>query len=373
MKVVFRVDASLDIGNGHVMRCLTLAEALREKGADCQFVCRAHPGNLLDLIHQRDFDTHILPSQQFTHSASCLRGGRVGESKLMHAAWLGAEWTLDAVETKDGIGETMVDWLIVDHYALDFRWEQQLRSACRRLMVIDDLADRPHDCDLLLDQNLGRVSADYDDLVPHGCTVLVGPLYAILLPEFAALRDYSFARRVNSQLKHLLITMGGVDKDNATGQVLHALKNCPLPTDCRISIVMGLHAPWLEQVRDQAAQMPWATDLLVNVREMAKLTANCDVAIGAAGMSAWERCCLGVPTLTMVLAVNQVVGAVALKKTGAVLLLEDRGRLATELHEKIAFLLDSQRLQAMQHACGMVTKGDGAVLLAEKIMNTNVN
>ena len=275
----FRVDASLDIGTGHVMRCLTLAASLRERGADCCFICRQHPGNLLDLIREQGFEVHVLPLE-LVNSKKMTLGKK---ARPAHAHWLCADGTTDANQTLNLLRKTPVDWLIVDHYALDVHWESALRPICRHLMVIDDLADRPHDCDLLLDQNLGRTAADYTGLVPAHCTILAGTKYALLRPEFATLRPYSLARRSPPRLKHLLITMGGVDKYNITGQVLEALKACRLPDDLRITVVMGPHAPSLEQVLNQVGQMLWKTEVLVNVRDMAKLMAESDLAIGAVG------------------------------------------------------------------------------------------
>lgn len=315
-RIVFRVDASMAIGIGHVMRCMTLAEALRDRGADCRFVCRAHAGNLVDLIRQRGFETHALPVQR-SDCSSRSADERLGGKETPHAAWLGTDWATDAAQTKVSLGETAVDWLIVDHYALDARWEKQLRSVCHRLMAIDDLADREHDCDLLLDQNLGRATADYAGLVPLGCTVLAGPKYALLRPEFAGLRDYSLARRATPKLRHLLITMGGVDQANATGKVLDALRACPLPADCRLTVVMGPHAPWLNQIRAKALHMPWMTEVLENVQDMAQLMADSDLAIGAAGSTTWERCCLGLPGVVFVLAENQIENSKALQEAKA--------------------------------------------------------
>lgn len=313
MRVVFRTDASLDIGTGHLMRCLTLADALRERGAGCRFICRAHPGNLLDLIRQRGYEAHALSLGEVPVAV----GPAPSDLLPAHAAWLGADMATDAQQTLAAIGAAPVDWLIIDHYGIDARWESSLRTACRRLMVIDDLADRRHDADLLLDQNLGRNPADYAALVPQGCTVLVGPKHALLRPEFAALRPYSLARRANPQLKHLLITLGGVDKDNVTSEVLDALRVCPLPRDCRITVVMGAQALWLEQVRDRAEAMPWPTAVRVNIADMASLMADSDLAIGAAGSTSWERCCMGLPSFLIVLACNQQLIAEALNFAGA--------------------------------------------------------
>lgn len=313
MKVTFRTDASLQIGTGHVMRCLTLADALAARGADCQFICRAHEGNLIDYIRTKGHTAHPLPV-----------GAALPRSPAdpTHAPWLGATQAEDAEACTPILAAQRPDWLIVDHYALDARWERALAPHYRKLMVIDDLADRPHACNLLLDQTFGRDAADYRPLVPADCHLLCGSQYALLRPEFAALRPYSLQRRARPALRELLITMGGVDKDNATGQVLQALRACPLPADCRITVVMGATAPWLDEVSKQAQDMPWPTRVLVGVNDMAQLMADSDLAIGAAGATSWERCCLGVPTIMLVLAENQRKIAEALCEASAAHLLD---------------------------------------------------
>ena len=293
------------------MRCLTLADALRVRGAYCTFICRPHSGHLLDLIAQRGHHAVALPNGGITTHHM--------PADLAHAAWLVTDWQTDAQQTSEALGIDSVDWLVVDHYALDHRWEQYLRPHCQNLMVIDDLADRGHDCDMLLDQNLGRSAQDYGGLVKPHTTTYIGPKYALLRPEFAQLRSQSLARRSPPQLKQLLITMGGVDKDNATGQVLQELSACHLPPDLRITVVMGPHAPCLADVQQQAAQMPRPTQVLLGVSAMAQLMADSDLCIGAAGGTSWERCCLGLPTLLLVLADNQLPGAHALEKAGAAL------------------------------------------------------
>jgi len=241
VKIAFRVDASLEIGTGHVMRCLTLADALRERGAaSCTFVCRPHQGHLLALVTQRGHLALALPELQ--------EGTQFNRNGVAHSHWLGTDWATDTQDTQQALsahtdGQPM-DWLVVDHYALDARWEEALRPQAKRIMVIDDLADRPHACDLLLDQNLGRSAKDYGGLLKGKTITLIGPQYALLRPEFAALRAQSLAsRQSNSQLRRLFVTMGGVDKDNATGQVLAALQTCHLPVNLRVTVVMGPHPP----------------------------------------------------------------------------------------------------------------------------------
>lgn len=328
-------------------------------GAQCRFICREHPGNLIEQIRARGFAVSALASERSSDSPLPLREGS-GEGETTHSAWLGVDWVIDAAQTRVGAGETEVDWLIVDHYALDARWEQALRPACRKLMVIDDLADRPHDCDLLLDQNLGRDAHDYVRFVPKECMILAGPSYALLRPEFAALRDYSLHRRAIPQVKHLLIAMGGVDQADATSQILEALKGCSLPEDARITVVMGPHAPWLERVRLLAAQMPQPTEVKVNVQDMALLMADSDLAIGAAGSTSWERCCLGLPTLMLVLAENQREVGLNLEGDQAVLMIELGCDFEKMLRNDIAELLQQNALQTkMIKNASRITDGGG--------------
>lgn len=363
MKIAFRADASLQIGSGHVMRCLTLADALKQKGAECHFLCREHPGHLLELVRGKGHVVHVLP---------CEPESPIDRDGSAHAAWLGATQEQDAQACLPILQALQPDWLIVDHYALDISWEERLRPFCQRLMVIDDLADRPHGCDLLLDQNLGRQASDYAGLIPVQCTVLAGPQYALLRPEFAVLREYSLKRREQSRFQNLLITMGGVDEPNATGRVLEALKQCPLPDDLQINVVLGPKAPWLEQVQAIAVDMPWPTKVRVNVTDMAKCMADCDLAIGAAGSTSWERCCMGVPALMVVLAENQAAIGNALQLNGAAILIgahADSGfeeRCSTVLLELIRA---DGLLRAMSKAAADVTNGAGSEKVARWLLN----
>jgi UDP-2,4-diacetamido-2,4,6-trideoxy-beta-L-altropyranose hydrolase len=361
----------LTIGAGHVMRCLTLADALTAQGAHCHFISRAHTGHLLELIRQRGFEFTALPAELSAPPAANIQSVGDSAKKPDHAPWLGCDWQTDAEQTRAILAKLQPDWLVADHYALDQRWETALRPHYQKLMVIDDLADRHHQCDLLLDQNLGRQPQDYANLVPAQCKVLTGPEYALLRPEFAALRAYSRQRRQQPALKQVLITMGGVDQPNATGQVLQALKGSALPQDCRISVVMGRQAPWLQQVRAQAKGMPWPTEVLVNISDMAQRMADSDLAIGAAGSTSWERCCLGLPTLLVVLADNQRLGAQALQEAQAALLIGDVNDIAMKLPLAINASASHHRLQEMSTATAAITdgRGVGKVLKAMRVLN----
>lgn len=349
--VVFRVDASLQIGTGHVMRCLTLAAALKARGAQCQFICRAHPGNLIGHIGRQGHPVSQLPAGVCDFQPA--------PGAAAHAAWLGCDGSSDAAQTVAALDGHRPDWLVVDHYALDAAWEAVLREHAARLFVIDDLADRDHRCDLLLDQNLGRQAADYAGRVPTGCRVLAGPHFALLRPEFAELREYSLGRRAAPTLGHIMVTMGGIDRDNATAAVLKALHHCDLPPTCRISVVMGAAAPWLADVRELAAQMPWPTELRVDVDDMARLMADSNLAIGAAGATSWERCCLGLPSLLLVLADNQRLSASALAASGAAVLLGGASAAEQALPDALRRLLQGQALTQAAVAAGRVTDGQG--------------
>lgn len=295
---VFRVDASLHMGTGHVMRCLTLADSLRAEGHRCQFICREHPGQLVEAIQGLGFAVHVLPTAPTP---------ALGSSTTTYAQWLGTDWTTDAQQTSDLIKTLPIDWLIVDHYALDRDWEQfiQCQHPRIKLMVIDDLANRHHDCHLLLDQNLGRTASDYAPWVTPDCKVFAGADYVMLRSEFARLRPYSLARRASSQLRSILITMGGVDNEDVTSLVLKTLQETPLPSSIQLTVVLGGSAPHIDHVKTIAAQMSYTTQVVVNATHMAQLMADSDLAIGAAGSTSWERCHMGLPTIMVVLAANQ--------------------------------------------------------------------
>lgn len=355
MKVAFRVDASLEIGSGHVMRCLTLANGLKANGAQCHFISREHPGHLLELIRENGHEVTSLPSVNFFAAS-----GNTIEPQLDHAEWLGCNWQADSLHTSNALRNTRSDWLVVDHYAIDKRWESAMAPYYDKLLVIDDLADREHQSDLLVDQNLGRKLVDYTGLVPEHCKLLVGPSYALLRPEFAKLRYYSLLRRKgHPDLRELLITMGGVDKINATCLILHALKRSALPKDCRITVVMGSAAPWLRSVREIADEMPWTTEVVFDIRDMARLMADSDLAIGAVGGTSWERCCLGLPTLMVLLADNQKLSAYALDEIGAAVLVGSTASIEERLPKMILGLIQSKSYIPMGLVASSIVEGTG--------------
>jgi UDP-2,4-diacetamido-2,4,6-trideoxy-beta-L-altropyranose hydrolase len=312
MKIVFRVDSSLVIGLGHVMRCLTLAQALKENGVNVEFICRKHEGNLICKIRSSGFVVHELEMYKEIKV----------DTRLAHSPWLGATQQQDANDCIDIFKPGKIDWLIVDHYALDDQWQKRLNPYYEKLMVIDDLADRKHQCDVLLDQNFGRSYQDYKDLVPTSTKLIMGSEYALLRPEFEKYRRYSLNSRKDEKFKKLLVNMGGADPDNITGKVIDRLQVAKLPKDVEITIVMGKTAPHLTRVITSVNKLPYKSEVKVDVNNMAELMANADIAIGASGATTWERCCLGLPTIQLITAYNQEFIAQKLNEINAIKLVE---------------------------------------------------
>jgi len=293
MNIVIRADASATIGSGHVMRCLTLAGALRGRGAEVRFVCRAHEGHLAALIHTEG------------HDCTLLGPGSAGAMQRD-----------DAAETANAIRQTgPCDWLIVDHYSLDHQWEATMRPHAKKIMVIDDLANRQHDCDLLLDYLCTRRPEHYRPLTPPACRLLLGAAFTPLRPEFAELRTATLARREKTtEVGGLLITFGGADPDNLTGAVLRQLATAALPDGIAVDVILGAAFTRREEIEKAAAALPTPTAVSVAVGDMAERISRADLAIGAGGVTVWERCCLGLPSITIVAAENQLINAAALER-----------------------------------------------------------
>ena len=304
MRVALRTDASGRIGTGHLMRCLTLADALRAGGARTRFVCRPLPAGLGELVEGRGHELVELPAGggQAAPGAPGRDAAAAPAADPPHAAWLAATQADDAEATFAALGaDRPWDWIVVDHYALDARWETRLRDGARRILAIDDLADRRHDCDVLLDQNFyADAHARYDGLVPAHCVRLLGPRHALLRPEFGAAR--ARLRERAEAVRRVLVFFGGVDAANLTASALDALDAIGL--DAEVDVVIGAAHPQRAALEARCAARA-RTTLHVQVADMAALVAAADVGVGAAGVATWERCALGLPALAFAVAANQ--------------------------------------------------------------------
>jgi UDP-2,4-diacetamido-2,4,6-trideoxy-beta-L-altropyranose hydrolase len=339
MRVAIRTDASVEMGGGHVMRCLTLAHEMARRGSHVTFLCRPGTAETIGALARSGF-------------AVITVGDTVaGMLDALHRLY------------RDG-----VDLLIVDSYAIAAPQHRMLRSCARIILVIDDLADRPHDCDLLLDQTLGREPSSYETLVPSSCRVLAGAKYALLRPEFAAARPRALARRAGSRGgSRILVSLGMTDIGGITGKVVRALLGAQ-PNGV-LDVVLDSRAESRAEVVALAAS---AHNVHVHTdpESMAALMLEADLAVGAAGSTSWERCCLGLPTVTVVLAENQNLIAENLARQGAIL---NVSSTAAPIEESLAaavvqIAFDHQLRRAMSNAAFGVTDGLGAKRVAEATM-----
>jgi UDP-2,4-diacetamido-2,4,6-trideoxy-beta-L-altropyranose hydrolase len=296
MNISFRVDSSSEIGSGHLMRCLTLADELAKQNHSNSFICRKLEGNLIHLIDYKVFSLAV--DKEF-------------QSDDLYLSWLGASQDQDAKQTIQVIPNN-IDLLIVDSYALDEIWHKQLKSYAKKIMVIDDLNNREFDCDILLNQNLGIKKSDYLGKVPIGCQLLIGCEYALLRPEFQSLRKRALKKRQKTQeIKNILISMGGIDNRNTAYNVLQQLND-----EFNIVVVLGSSSEYDKIIMDYAKEKN--IEVIINADNMAELMLDADLAIGAGGSTSWERCCLGLPTLLFVISENQRLIAENLEQLGAI-------------------------------------------------------
>jgi UDP-2,4-diacetamido-2,4,6-trideoxy-beta-L-altropyranose hydrolase len=343
-RVIIRVDASVEMGMGHLMRCISLANALASKGTEAYFLTRGHAAGLAGLIEANGHRAQQLPDPERAEAAT---------------RWLPTTWQHDAEQTLEAIDRIgPADWLIVDHYALDARWERMQRQRVPRILAIDDIADRLHDCDILLDQNLvAAMETRYRGLVPAGCRLLLGPRYALLRPEFAEQRK-SVAGR-SGEVRRIVVCYGGSDPSNETAKALGAIKRLsagPLEID----VVVGLSNPHGDSVAALCRELPRAA-LHRGADNMAQLMARADLAIGAGGVMCWERCCLGLPTVAVDIATNQVGALTALAAAGALVYLGsadsvDEGQMARCLD---TLLRDPAQTRAIGEKASALVDGEG--------------
>lgn len=352
-RVVIRVDASTEMGMGHLMRCLSLAGVLADDGAAVLFLLRSHAAGLVQLIEGEGHAVRLLPDPA-NRPDEALADGNV------HARWLPTSWKHDAEQTLAAVDRFgRVDWLIVDHYALDGRWERMLRERVPRILAIDDLADRNHDCDMLLDQNLVlEMDSRYDGRVPPGCRMLLGPGYALLRAEFAQKRNSLMPR--NGEVGRILVGFGGSDLGNETAKALAAIKSLHCPA-LAVDVVIGLTNPNADSLALLCGEMPM-TRLHRGAGNMAELMENVGLAIGAGGIMSWERCCLGLPTIAVDIADNQIGALKALSKAGAAIYL---GSATSTTERQIANAIklligDAARARAMGETSLALVDGEGA-------------
>jgi UDP-2,4-diacetamido-2,4,6-trideoxy-beta-L-altropyranose hydrolase len=331
-RILFIANAGPEVGGGHVMRCLTLARALIQRGALCVFLATPAVAAILDAFGPD------MPREDAT--------------------------AIDADHIADAATGVAFDAVVFDHYGLS-RAEHEQVAHCRPILVLDDLADRPLTADVIVDSGPTRTEADYA-MFADGAKLLLGPAYAPIRPEFADLRDEALARR-SGPVRRVLVNLGLTDLRGITAKVMERLRqrNGQIAYD----VVLGSGAPSLPALRRIAAHDP-RLSLHVDTPDMARLTAEADVAIGAAGSATWERCVLGLPSLILILAENQRPAALALAARQAALVVdawaEDFG--AAFDRAAVRLLGDAACRARLSAASAEVCDGEGAGRVAEAIL-----
>jgi len=293
MRIVFRVDASGEVGFGHLSRCINLAEVLRSRGHEVSFVCRDDEAKSFSALEDRLLKTVLLPM---------LEVGEVVSQQF------------DAQQTIQALRGSRPDWLVVDSYQLSKEWEQLLRPHVAKIAVIEDLSGREHDCDLLIDQNYSeRSAASFEKFVPKTCELLLGPRLALIGEQFRILRELK--TRPTSELKRIFVFCGGSDPQNLTQQVINEI-SCSELSDVAVDIVVGAQ----NKIFDRKAALKFNANIEIHDagREFARIMSTADLAIGAGGTTSWERMCLGIPSIVVSIAENQNSACEKLGRDGLV-------------------------------------------------------
>jgi len=349
MNVCIRTDASVRLGTGHLMRCLALAQALRRHGAGVTFLMRDVPAPMAEMLR---------------HEGFALR--HLGEASTGPAD-PGAPWETDARDTAAALAEAdRPDWLVIDHYGLDERWEKHVRRPGLRLLVIDDLARCRHDCDALLNQNLlTGGDSRYQALLAQDSRLLCGPRFALLREEFRAAR--ASLRRNYARADHLLVSMGGTDPGGICLKVLEAV-DAIRPSALQVTAIVGAASPHRDVVEQRYGGRK-DFRVIHQATDMAKLMAQADIAVGAGGTSVWERCCVGLPAVVIPVAENQLEVGRTAADAGACLLLESPGLADGRFAASLSALVgDSSARRALSEAGMTLVDGDGARRVAKVML-----
>ena len=350
------MDASRDIGTGHVMRCLAVANEAKQRSWECIFVLRDPEDDIVKHISFFDHRVKKLTSED---------GRKVTDNATPHGNWLPVPQIQDANETVEVICEFDPDWIIVDHYALDAAWLSIVEKSNVKILVIDDLGDRELKCDVLLDQNLGASAEKYHGKLPSNCQLLLGPTFALLRSEFRAWRERSLKGRLNRDVEKILVTMGGVDTGNFTLRTLFELEKSEHAKKCVFTVVIGSSYPHTDALHEFVEETKLRISVLSDVKNMAEIMSKSDLCIGAGGSTSWERCCLGLPTISFAIADNQI-GVLAELEKETCTIVSGLEKISADF-EKLLSEEHIQQLKMLSLNSSKVTDGNGIKLLLERL------
>ena len=364
LNIAIRADSSHIIGTGHIMRCLTLAHALKKRcHANIYFFTRKNKGNINNLIVNSGFN---LVEMQVPVAVNNL--------PLEHSTWLGATQEQDALEFLQ-LSQTLAidffDYLIIDHYAIDKTWQKQVNQQTQKMLIIDDLGDRVHQCDYLLDQTYHCPAEKYTKLVPKQCVLMLGTKFALLRDEFKSVNNIHRSKTQNT----ILVMFGGADANNLTLKTLHLLHK---RTDLnKINIILNSSALHIETVKtfidSQTADHFQNIKLHINPANIALLMQKSSLAIGAAGTTSWERCASGLPSVVVIQAENQRQIALELQQLKVITCLEEV-EMTVHLNKHIDQWIKNE--ENYQYAVQQATKicdGLGSERVVKKILVASIN
>lgn len=348
-RIAFRVDASNEVGAGHVARCLSLARELSARGARVEFLTRGLPEYWQRRIVAQGIAVHLLGLDHRTTG------------------------TADADASIAALGEAHVDWVVIDHYGLGSDWERRLRVKADRIAAIDDLADREHDVDLLVDPNHGRHPGDYDGLVPARCLRLVSARYALLRPEFARSHGAALGGRDRGG-DRLFVCFGGSDPRALATRVVDDLLGQRGFEMMVFVVALASADPQAEPLRELSRRHPGRIELALDVDDLASLMAGCSLAIGAGGGMCWERACVGLPSACLVVAANQRPSAAALAEEGSHLLLGEADSIESDAWRSalMAMRMLPGLAERMAQRAAALVDGRGCERVAQRMLQPPV-
>jgi len=347
-----RVDSGIEIGIGHMMRCYALAEILK-MDFDVYFLSRKLKGNICDFIAKKGYKVYYLPTKNQNKKQNKFSKSN---NKTIEKDVLETMKILTNYNDKPS-------WLLVDHYDLDILWESNLRKSVKKIIVVDDLANRKHDCDLLLDQNLyEQMNKRYTGLVPKNCKKLLGPKYTLLRSEFSKLRKTLTKRK---KLQNILVSFGGSDPRNETAKVLQAIKSLN-GKSFTVDVVVGSINPHKEKIRQMCSSIP-NTTFYSNVDDIGELMSKAHLAIGAGGSTTWERCCLGLPSIVSIISDDQAEVIKLLAKKNCVINLGNFQNLTHYDYVEAIKSMNNKTIAKMSSNCMKIVDGLGCFRVAEII------
>ena len=344
--ILFKIESNKEIGTGHLMRCLTLANALRDSGNSVYFLLNDTDRSSINLIKKMRFNIIFLKNQK-RNNISILE---------------------DAFLTKKNIEKNNLEssYLVIDNYKIDKKWEVILRKTVKKIILIDDMANREHDCDVLIDQNyfIKNMANRYSKLVPKKCKLFLGPKFAIIRPEFLVLKKKV---KIRNSLKKILISFGGTDPTNETMKILKIIKKSKF-NNIKFIIISGrlnAHKTEIKNICKKFKNIVFYS----HTKKIADIMLDVDLSFGGGGTTTWERCFVELPTIATILTKNQKAIVESMTKIGCMMNLGSAKKLTKNDYENALDSINSKKLTKMSQACEKFIDGKGVYRLSKIISN----